>query len=52
MTTKQKRAIWYSDRERKLNKLESLGLMKEYREFCKGKNNQIALFCNRKGIRL
>lgn len=51
MKRDQLRAIWYADRERKLKKLEALGLLREYEEFNRGKkNNTIAVFCRRKGI--
>ena len=53
MSIKQKRAIFYSDRERKLAKLEAMGLLEEYKAFNKGKaHHTIAVFCKRKGIAL
>lgn len=53
MNTKQKRAIWYSERKRKLRKLEKLGLMREYLLY-KGTSryNKIERFCRMKGVRL
>lgn len=45
MTTKQKRAIWYADRERKLKSIEDRGLMEAYKEFRgKSKNHKIEWF--------
>lgn len=53
MKTSQKRAIFYHERERKLKKLESMGLLKEYKAFNKGKkHNTIGVFCRHKGITL
>lgn len=51
MKISQKRAIFYADRERKLKKLEAMGLLNEYKEFNKGKTyHTIAVFCRHKGI--
>ena len=53
MSIKQKRAIFYSDRERKLAKLKAMGLLDEYKKFNKGKTyHTIAVFCRHKGITL
>lgn len=53
MKTSQKRAIFYADRERKLKRLEAMGLLDEYKEFNKGKRNHtITWFCRHKGITL
>lgn len=53
MSIRQKRAIFYHERERKLHKLEALGLLEEYRAFNKGKRNHtIGVFCRHKGITL
>ncbi len=51
MKTNQKRAIWYAERKRKLEALERMGLMDEYKAFNKGKRHHtIAWFCKAKGI--
>lgn len=51
MSIRQKRAIYYHERERKLARLEAMGLLEEYKEFNKGKTyHTIAVFCRRKGI--
>ena len=51
MSIRQKRAIFYTERERKLAKLEQMGLLDEYKEFNKGKSHHtIAVFCRHKGI--
>lgn len=55
MPVSQLRAISYavSERERKLNAIEEMGMMEDYKEFCKGyKHHRIASFCKEKGIRL
>lgn len=53
MKRSQLRAIWYAERDRKLKKLEALGLLPEYKEFNRGKKNHtIGAFCRRKGITL
>lgn len=53
MSIRQKRAIYYHERERKLAKLEAMGLLNEYKEFNKGKTyHTIAVFCRHKGITL
>lgn len=53
MKTAQKRAIFYHERERKLRKLEQMGLLEEYKEFNKGKRHHtIEWFCKSKGITL
>jgi len=53
MKVSQKRAIFYHERERKLKKLEEMGLIKEYEEFIKDKKyHMIEVFCRHKGIRL
>jgi len=53
MKNSQKRAIFYHERERKLQKLEKLGLLEEYKAFNKGKRNHtIEWFCRSKGITL
>ena len=53
MSIRQKRAIFYHERERKLHKLEVMGLLDEYKEFNKGKSyHTIGVFCRRKGITL
>jgi hypothetical protein len=53
MKIAQKRAIFYADRERKLKKLDELGLLDQYKEFNKGKShNTIEWFCRKNGIHL
>ena len=53
MSIKQKRAIFYTDRERKLQKLRALGLLEEYKTFNQGKKHHtITAFCRHKGITL
>lgn len=53
MKTSQKRAIFYAERKKKLEAIEKMGLMDEYREFNKGKRHHtIAWFCKSKGITL
>ena len=53
MSIRQKRAIYYHERERKLRKLESMGLLDEYKAYNKGKKyHTIECFCRIKGIRL
>ena len=53
MNKSQLNAIWYADRNRKLEKLEKMGLAAEYKAF-KGNSNRekIEYFCRAKGITL
>lgn len=53
MKTAQKRAIYYTERKRKLNKIEAMGLMPEYLEY-KGNSDyhKIERFARKKGITL
>lgn len=52
MTNKQKRAIWYAERARKLITIENMGLLAEYNAFTAGcKNHKIARFESLKGVR-
>lgn len=53
MTTAQKRAIWYAQKERKIKKLQELGLYEEYKEFNKGKKcDTIEVFCRKKKVNI
>lgn len=53
MKVSQKRAIFYSIRDRKLKKLEEMGLLEEYKAFNQGKKHHtIEWFCKSKGIRV
>lgn len=53
MKNSQKRAIYYANRQKKLNKIEELGLMDEYLKF-KGKSryNKITWFAKKNQITL
>lgn len=47
----QKRAIWYALRQKRLKKIEKLGLMSDFINFNKGKKyNCITSFCKKYGI--
>lgn len=46
MKTNQVRAIYYSERKKKLKKLEDMGMLQAYQQFQKGyHNNRISYFC-------
>lgn len=52
MTDRQKRAIFYTERKRKLAKLEALGLLAEYMAQKPANYHNITAFTRRKGITL
>ena len=53
MKTKQLRAIWYANRDRKIKKIQDLGLYPEFKAFNKGKKYIcIQAFCRKYNVSL